>query len=346
MRKGSAQYIIAVIIMAVSMPAGAVSACEWNKCSSISIGELIADNISDSKAIHAFGVSVEAGDAIIVRANRTSGAIDPQITLLHPSGYIIATDGAAGSGRAEVMSQTLLTSDTYTILINDVTAERPGGYNLTVQSIIDPVDAATIYYDTYRSDSLRSYAQMNAYRFQASAGDIISIEMIDAGRPLTPSLRLFAPDGTLVGADIDPNFALISNVVLRSTGKYTIIATDALGDEVGSYFLVLLKSTTDADDNDGSTPAEFAVGQNYPNPFNPRTTISFSLPRTSMVTIDVFNLLGEKIRTLVSQTMPPGDHSVVWDGSDGNGGEVSSGVYFYRLRADEFSATKKMVLLR
>lgn len=345
MKKGL-RYLFVAAALAVYIGAGVGQACEYNTCSSIAIGYLISDDMPASGDIHAFSVSVTADEILLIRANRTSGGIDPQITLLHPSGYVIATAGAVGSGRAEMLTPKLTLTESYTILIRDVSGERGGGFNLAVQSIVRPVNAVTLPYDGYRRDSLAMFSQMNTYRFAAAAGDIVSIEMIAVALPLTPSIRLFAPSGKMIASDIDANFALISNTVLPSHGQYVIIAADDPGDETGAYFLVLLRSATDVTENDSVVPSEFSVEQNHPNPFNPQTAIGFSLPRSATVTIDIYNLLGETVRTLVSQTMPPGKHTVVWDGRDDTGGEVSSGVYFYRLRADNFSATKKMLLVR
>lgn len=345
MKKGLL-YLFVGAALAVYMFAEDGRACEYNKCSSISIGYLVSDDMPASGDIHAFTVSVTADDILLIRANRTSGAIDPQITLLHPSGFVIATAGALGTGRAEMLTPELTLTETYTILIRDITGERGGGYNLAVQSIIRPVNAVTLPYDGYRRDSLEMFSQMNTYRFTAVEGDMVSIEMIAVAPQLTPSIRLFAPSGKMIASDVDANFALIPNIVIPSGGQYVIIASDDLGDETGAYFLVLLRSVTDVNENGNTVPTDFSVEQNHPNPFNPQTTIGYSLPRSAAVTIDIYNLLGERIRALVSQTMPPGKHGVVWDGRDDDGGEVSSGVYFYRLRADDFSATKKMLLLR
>jgi hypothetical protein len=95
-----------------------------------------------------------------------------------------------------------------------------------------------------------------------------------------------------------------------------------------------------------SRPTGFSVSQNYPNPFNPATEFLFDLPRASRVTIEVFNILGQRVKTLVDEKMAAGSHVVDWDGEDEKGAHVSSGVYFYRMRAGEFSEIKKMVLLK
>ena len=88
-------------------------------------------------------------------------------------------------------------------------------------------------------------------------------------------------------------------------------------------------------------PSAFAVEQNSPNPANPTTTISFTLPEAGTVTVDIFNVAGQKVDTLVNDFMDSGRHSVVWNGSN-----FSTGVYFYTVKSGEFSRTMKMTLLK
>jgi hypothetical protein len=90
-----------------------------------------------------------------------------------------------------------------------------------------------------------------------------------------------------------------------------------------------------------STPTQFALDQNYPNPFNPSTTISFTLKDRGYVTLEIFNILGKRVATLVSDTLSPGAHSVVWKATG-----HASGTYFYRLEAGAVSVVKKLVLLK
>jgi hypothetical protein len=86
--------------------------------------------------------------------------------------------------------------------------------------------------------------------------------------------------------------------------------------------------------------------QNYPNPFNPTTTIRYTVAETSPVDITIYNVRGERVRRLLSETMPPGPHEVTWDGTNDRGQQVASGVYFYRLQVGGFADVKKMVVLK
>jgi hypothetical protein len=94
-------------------------------------------------------------------------------------------------------------------------------------------------------------------------------------------------------------------------------------------------------------PKEFSLNQNYPNPFNPTTSIRFALPNAATVTLEVYNLLGSKVRTLLNGTMMNAAyHNVVWDGRDDAGAQVASGMYLYRIVADKNSATMKMLMMK
>jgi hypothetical protein len=89
-----------------------------------------------------------------------------------------------------------------------------------------------------------------------------------------------------------------------------------------------------------------ALAGNYPNPFNPETTISFSLSADTFVAIDIYNIKGQKVRTLVNDELTSGHHSVVWNGKNNIERDVASGIYFYRMRAGDFTATRKMILMK
>ncbi|OGC77553.1 MAG: hypothetical protein A2145_01050 [candidate division Zixibacteria bacterium RBG_16_40_9] len=93
-------------------------------------------------------------------------------------------------------------------------------------------------------------------------------------------------------------------------------------------------------------PANFYLSQNFPNPFNTETVITFALPRSSDVKIEIFNILGQKVKDLVDERVSAGYKQVVWDGKDNNANIVASGIYFYRIIADEFVDVRKMTLLK
>ena len=97
--------------------------------------------------------------------------------------------------------------------------------------------------------------------------------------------------------------------------------------------------------NDGSISA-YSLHQSYPNPFNPTTTIKYNLPMRTHVTVSVYNVLGRKIATLMDKVQKVGSNQVVWDGKDLNGKLVPSGTYIYRIETEQFSESKKTVLLK
>ncbi len=93
-------------------------------------------------------------------------------------------------------------------------------------------------------------------------------------------------------------------------------------------------------------PSEFELSQNYPNPFNPGTEIQYTLRRPGQVILQIYNLLGQKVKTLINEYQSPGFYQVPWDGKNEEEEKVGSGIYFYRLQVNNVSQTRKMILLR
>jgi len=102
------------------------------------------------------------------------------------------------------------------------------------------------------------------------------------------------------------------------------------------------------DDGPAPVPREFELLQNHPNPFNPQTEIEFFNPeaRSVHVSLEIFNILGQRVKTLVDGDVAPGRHRVTWDGRDLNDRPAATGIYFYRLKTATFDAARKMLLLR
>jgi hypothetical protein len=94
-------------------------------------------------------------------------------------------------------------------------------------------------------------------------------------------------------------------------------------------------------EDEETVPTEFSLEQNYPNPFNPTTTFGYSIPIQSKVVIKVFDILGNEVATLLDEEKSVGTYELTW-----NAANLSSGIYFYQLKAGEFVSTKKMILLK
>ena len=105
-------------------------------------------------------------------------------------------------------------------------------------------------------------------------------------------------------------------------------------------------SATKTELRNSEAPESYSLAQNYPNPFNSNTSIFYILPKASKLTINIYNLVGERIKTLIDQPQSAGKHSVTWDGKDFSGQTVSSGVYIYQLQAGNITINKKMTFLR
>ncbi len=129
------------------------------------------------------------------------------------------------------------------------------------------------------------------------------------------------------------------------TGSIQIITNDPDHQSV-SVPCTLQVVRTDIAENDGALPAVFSLAQNYPNPFNPTTEISFGLPTAGPVKLEIFDIVGRKVKTLVNREMAAGVHKVIWDGRNEEGGSVGSGIYFYRLSSGDNSIARKMVMLK
>ena len=100
------------------------------------------------------------------------------------------------------------------------------------------------------------------------------------------------------------------------------------------------------DQQDIKTPENYSLLQNYPNPFNGETTIEFQVSHESNVKLEIFDVLGQKVKTLVDEQKLPGFYSISWDSRNNDGKTMNSGVYFIRFIANNFSEVKKMMLLK
>jgi hypothetical protein len=136
------------------------------------------------------------------------------------------------------------------------------------------------------------------------------------------------------GRDPDFSTAIFGDITLTSNGWEDIfVAKLEKDDSVGVEDYVL-------------SPPGTELYRNYPNPFNPNTKLSFSLAEPGMVKIDIYNLKGQKVRTLTNSYYSEGMHSISWDGSDSSNKQVSSGIYFYRMETGNYTKTLRMSLIK
>jgi hypothetical protein len=125
--------------------------------------------------------------------------------------------------------------------------------------------------------------------------------------------------------------------------KISDVTDDLPADISDSVFAI---GVTEVSETDEEQKISFSLSQNFPNPFNPITSIQFSLSVSERVSLKIYNLAGQEVRTLVDEEKRAGEHQVFWDGKDNSGKDVASGIYFYHVRAKNFTQTKKMVLLK
>lgn len=173
--------------------------------------------------------------------------------------------------------------------------------------------------------------------------------------------QLINPNGTILLSETpiwQDSEHYVGNVTTAAGGIVTYVAWDKYipreyksnwadsWDFTGIYVQKYDFSALDNQDNEISPAISGILAQNYPNPFNPCTNISYSILKSDVVTLEVFNLRGQKIKTLVNESKAVGNYSVTWDGTDNNGKAIGSGVYLYKLRSGKFSASKKMILMK
>ena len=179
-----------------------------------------------------------------------------------------------------------------------------------------------------------------------SSGSSVTLDWNENSEPDIAGYNVYRSD-----TEGGPYTKLNSNLITGTSYNY-------ISDNENNYYCITAKIYGDAESrlstevfgqtgvNDELIEPIISLS-NYPNPFNPTTTISFSVTQTSpFVNLKIFNLKGQKVKQLVNETLPTGQHSIVWNGTDDNDQPVSSGIYFYKIQSGDFSATEKMILMK
>jgi hypothetical protein len=318
-----------------------------------------------------------SADLVSVTAGGTHSGIDFTLSL---GGIIKGTLSSSAKGSLQGISVTAY-STPITSVYRYATSNSSGIYRLTglrsgYYKIFASGDTtyASRYYNNKSSwataDSVSVTAPDSATGkdFSLEVGGSISGYVYEAGVPLSgASVIVYGffdiwPVYKLTETSVDGSYKIGG----LHTGKYVVLALiecDQIWYNNKPYWsppdsvTVTMPSNTpninfnfpsavENEDEIAQHPSEFELHQNYPNPFNPGTQIEYTLKKTGHVTLHIYNVLGEKVKTLLDQDQPAGLYRIDWDGKNDNGKLVSSGLYLYKLEVNGFSQAKRMILLK
>ena len=227
---------------------------------------------------------------------------------------------------------------TINLVYNDL---QVGGNEMLVINSETPVDLAAVEVDieydptaiSFKQPKLAADAQGMTIRYKDDAAGKMKIlvhfnnpfsgELIDAGIAEMIEIEMTAKEDIRSG-DKEQLKITLANFSTSSAAKVEV----------------------DGVDIPNTLPSSFFLSQNYPNPFNPTTRIDFAIESNQHVRLDVYNILGQLVNTLVDNSMPAGAHSIEWDATSSSGSRVASGVYLYRLTVENHSQSKKMLFLK
>ena len=353
----------AVTYVGVGLPTGATvstaGALAWTPTfaqagSPYTITVVASDGLltDTATAVVTVNKSVLLGD---VDKNGTVGAADASLILKHAANLTLITDAAA-LWAADVTGNGQVTAyDAAYVLYYNLNNAWPTAAPTTATHSLAKIgeaagalswsnpeatkDADVLKVGLNISNSANVYAVQLSSKVNAS---LASVEGVNAALPEGWEMQWSFNNGELrvamAGATPLPSGS-VATVMVRLKDKESRLSfsTDAVLNEsaqsVGAVEVAAI-------------PASFALDQNYPNPFNPSTTVRYQIPNDANVALDIYNLQGQKIRTLVSKEQKAGYYSVVWDGRNEAGQTVSSGLYLYRVQAGSFVATHKMLMIK
>ncbi len=218
------------------------------------------------------------------------------------------------------------------------------GFTITVQPVNDSPLPPTITYPVYGDTIFVDSPNDSLLTLSWHPGldvDSDNLEYIVQNRVIYPIMFPASPQMTTTDTSVSVNiFGHNLNTTIFGF-QCTVFAHDGLVSSPFDTTFFYINRTWLGVEDVALLPAKYALNQNYPNPFNPSTKIDYELPQRSDVQITIYNILGKKMTTLVSETQEAGYKSVVWDASN-----VASGMYFYQIISEDFIQTKKMVLLK
>ncbi len=307
-----------------------------------------------------FYVADAVGGVDSTKATITVTATNRKPSFVNKLGNVTATEGVALAFTYTATDPDAGQTLTFTLV------SAPTGATITSAGVFSFTPTAT----TPRTNTITAVVSDGSLTDTAKAVVTVNHKPVFVSK--TPATLTTASQNNIVaftarGKDVDGGKLeytwKVNNVIVKGPGPdstYSVRFTDPHG--TAKSVMAIFKTTagladstsavwnftiTDVEKDPYGIPTEFALGQNYPNPFNPTTTIRFDLPKEAPVTMEVYNVLGVRVRTLLAgETISAGRHTMMWDGRDDNGNAAPSGVYLYRVSASDFHASKKMTLLK
>ncbi len=269
-----------------------------------------------------------------------NGGYSPVTTLVPGQAYWVKTTGAGSLYFNGFTSATMPKS---------VTFVAPANYSsLTLKDSREHSQTLYLGTGTIGNDELSQYELPPAPPAGAFDVRFSSQRMLEA----VPTAQSGPVEYPIVLAGVSYPVTISADVKISSGSKLELV--ERVGDRiVATHPLAAGKSITlnaghslSILAHGGMLPTEFALGQNYPNPFNPSTRIDIAVPQDAVVDISVFNILGQKVRTLISGEVAAGYATVEWNGTNDLGSAAPSGLYMIRMSSDKFSAVRKMMLMK
>lgn len=197
-----------------------------------------------------------------------------------------------------------------------VTGKSKSFFIVDISNVYEPKLTAYLEVDDFIEN-------MAAYGHALFIEDTKGIKLYDISDLETPVLvSSFSPPGWALGLEVSDSFVYVA--------------------DYSSMFALRYKG----ENPDIPIPENYKLNQNYPNPFNSSTIISFEVPQYGHIEICIYNILGQKVKTLTNEYYPEGEYTISWDGTDSNGNRMATGIYFYQLKGTGIKSAKKMLLLK
>lgn len=306
---------------------------------------------SNKDTITADGVSTTTITSNQIVNNDSTAVEDGTLFTVNPdNGSIVNTDQnseiegvqvASANGTLNFEYQASETPGESNIVVNSVNGNSTGEYQLYLVDDAPP-QAPVLSSITPFEDKFRINWEENSEN--DISGYILYFDNDNTGAPYEGDASIMGePSPIDVGNNTD---YIIKGLDKDSTYFFALKAYDISGNK-SDYSNELTAVLTNIEQPDTiQMPKDFSLSNNYPNPFNPVTNIKYSIPKQSKVSVVIYNILGKRIKELVNEYKTPGHYSVKWNGTNKIGSKVSSGIYFYRIKAKDYHNVKKMLLLK